>query len=842
MSEEPRRSVRSTKGYHSHKEQEIEGNVDQPKKKAAAKKGANRKGAEPSPAPEANEDGDIIRCICGATTQDGDEEGEEWIACEKCTTWQHNVCMGVPTENVDELPDYFCEVCRPEDHRELLAAVKRGEKIWEKRREAYEAEKKARKNRKGKGGGTKKKKAEPKSTAQRTNGQVKDSPVTSGREGSANAKKETPNRAGATKRKAREESHDQDPGKIKQRKVSDVSAVRSTPATPATPAAVASTPVFATPAPPPPPPAAPVAPIEDQQVPKYTAPQDLPMDIADLKDSEREGLAKLLRKNIEVGLKSAADNGHFTASASNSIEQNALRLALELERATHDAHANDKDAYVSQCKLVAINLKRNQELFGKLLSRELSVNQLAVMSEDDMKSSKQRREDEEEMARAERQSIMVKEDGPRLRRTHKGEELVEEDNYGEVPSREQRDPNSNMAGRSRENSFDEVVEPPSDVEYATRPKQPLNINTQAEIHERKPSVQASEFDYNKVASKLPTPTNVQPSRRTSGPVPIAREALDDPEVDRLLEDGPESPPYSPKEDSDPSVVWYGQVGMSAIGKFDASAKHVGGANLMDQPEPSYVELLGRKLAVTGRIEPEKADEYVCGLRYSPGSDIIVVSVTPRGELATQEFTKIFEYFMEKNRWGVIGNRMGPSSVRDVYLVPLEAGNARIPLFMSSLEVNKLPENREERMMLLVIVYREESQPGNFDGNQSPSLMTHPQRQMSQVYGPAASPLTQHGSFKSPTDPAQQKKLEDQRRGEAIAREILGPEYIDAPTVQFILPQAFQMVAKEWHVIKEIYMNDVRARTDLQHLAQLLADRANGAEQQQQQQQPQNNDA
>lgn len=517
---------------------------------------------------------------------------------------------------------------------------------------------------------------------------------------------------------------------------------------------------------------------------------------------------------MEAAFKSASDRGQLTDKSPE-----ALQLTLEVERAIHDSHS--KDEYLAKCKLVAINLKRNQELFGKLLSRELGANRLAAMSEDDMKSNKQRREDEEELARAERQSIMVKEDGPRLRRTHKGEELVE-DNFGQVPSREQRDPNGDMAVRSRENSPTEMIEPPSDIDQAPRIRQPLNINTQARAHDRKPSIQTAEFDYNKVASKLPTPTIAHPARRASGPAPVAREAINDPDVDRLLQDEPESPPYSPKEDSDPAVIWNGHVEMTSIGNFSASAKHVGGVDLIDL-KAGYEEMIGRKLVVTGRIEPDKANEYLCGLRYSPISDMIVISIEPRGEVATEEFTKIFNYFTEKNRYGVVGNRMGPIQVRDIYLVPIEAGNGGIPIFLSNLEVNKLPENRSERAMLLVVVYREEVPSSAVDdGQQSPSLTTHAQRNMGQSLAPKMSPLTHQGSFK-PNPPTEQEK---QLAGEALALKILGPELYNAPTMAFILPNASVMNPKEWNVMKELLTSDKTARVDLQHLGQLLADKAN----------------
>lgn len=60
------------------------------------------------------------------------------------------------SENTEELPDqYFCELCKPEDHRQLLAKVARGEKPWEERakqREREEAERKARRRKGGKKG------------------------------------------------------------------------------------------------------------------------------------------------------------------------------------------------------------------------------------------------------------------------------------------------------------------------------------------------------------------------------------------------------------------------------------------------------------------------------------------------------------------------------------------------------------------------------------------------------------------------------------------------------------------------------------------------------------------
>ena len=148
--DEPRRSGRATKGQHT-KDRDIPEEKSVPKGKKT--KGKSSKAASEEPDPE--EDEAIIRCICGATE---DDEGLMMIVCDNCEAWQHNLCMSV-TEVEDELPEaYFCEECAPEQHVELLAAMKRGEKPWEakkkQREEEDKAKKKGKKGKKGKGGGT----------------------------------------------------------------------------------------------------------------------------------------------------------------------------------------------------------------------------------------------------------------------------------------------------------------------------------------------------------------------------------------------------------------------------------------------------------------------------------------------------------------------------------------------------------------------------------------------------------------------------------------------------------------------------------------------------------------
>ena len=144
--DEPRRSGRATKGQHTKNEEEPgDGN----KKRGKGARGKAAKKAEEGTQEEEEEA--VIRCICGYVVEDKNDK-RAMICCDKCEAWQHNVCMGLSDDD-DELPDtYFCEQCKPQDHKETLQAIKKGIKIWETRQADAQREEEEKKSRKRKGG------------------------------------------------------------------------------------------------------------------------------------------------------------------------------------------------------------------------------------------------------------------------------------------------------------------------------------------------------------------------------------------------------------------------------------------------------------------------------------------------------------------------------------------------------------------------------------------------------------------------------------------------------------------------------------------------------------------
>ncbi|KAL2169337.1 hypothetical protein VTG60DRAFT_6111 [Thermothelomyces hinnuleus] len=790
MSEpEPRRSVRATKGQHKALEQ-LDQAIETPKRR-----GGNKKTKKTAPEPEEPEE-EIIRCVCGATEQDEDS-GEPWIACDQCGAWQHNICMGMSQYTEDLPKEYFCELCRPENHQELLAGIAKGEKPWEARRKAYE-EQKAEKKKKG-----------PKKGKKRTSDLKEDASQKSKQSPPPLPEPKKEPKAAGLKRKNGEVAQDKDPKKM--RKGNEA---------------------------------------QQAPVPEYSPPEDIPANISGLPDS-RQGPAKALSKSLVASLAVAEKNGIVPADGVSNADR-AEKFALQIERAVHDTHPTTS-SYAGQIRTLAFNLKSNPELTARLLAQTLTPPMLASMSTEELASKELQKETAEMLARAEKQAIKITEDIPRVRRTHKGDEIIDDDHFiasEDVPSAPVGRPSA-----PKQESKDTPEFPPQ--------SRHRSVSGPAVDSQQSPS--RSDFDLNKVFSSVKPPAHPQGQPRASFAAAPSTGPGDDPDVDRLLDDGTHSPPYSPKEEeNDPDVVWRGNLIMNTIAEVQVAAKHMGGANLSETINLPWDKLLPRNLTVCGRIDEQQAIVYLCGLRYSLPTDVVVVSLEPTTPAAKAGMNKLIDYFVSKKRYGVVGDK-GVANVRDTYLVPVPAGTGNQPEFMLNLADNFIPETRSEPMMLCVIVYRNDPEtiqrihgttnsmgthkvaPRGPGASQSPGTPTptqggFPPTGRQSVSAPAFSPTSSQGAFSQypsprmatpvqqqppPHAPAPQQQPKQastidelQRQGEATAREVLG-HLITSPTVSFLLPQAHCMSRKEWEVIKKIYEKDPRTRDELPYLSTIL---------------------
>ncbi|KAL9635600.1 MAG: hypothetical protein Q9164_003356, partial [Protoblastenia rupestris] len=754
MTDSTRRSGRATKGQHRGHE-DVDATPPPKKGTGKGKKGAKN---EPSPPAEEVDDGDaIIRCICGCTTEEEDDD-RKMICCEKCEAWQHNECMEV-SENDDELPEkYFCEQCRPRDHKELLAKVVRGEKPWEERAREREREEEQRKARKGKGRkGRRGRPSAVKKDAVETNGAPADGGDTTMVEATPEKEpKVTPEVVPESpqvinnKRKLPDENipETRSPNET----VSSAHAFFDRPIgltnhkEPASKLRKPSSPIISAKSPLPPPPprrksnGAHVTKRDSNAAALQT---ELVDQIEHLQGDERRRVAAAFSKLFEGQVKQAQKDGSFSLAEGQGVDEYALKLALSVEYAIYlnffGTSSKPSEQYRDKFMAINYNVKANPSLRDRVLSGDLSPNDLSKMSRDDMASKELQEKKAEMMKEAEKQHMLIQEEGPRIRRTHKGEELVDNENHvanaaettftapirkrpSEIDTTMKEASPEPMSARSPD-----PVELPETIGAASpETKEPLSIDTQAPPQpaaapERKSS---STFNIQDVWSGVrgPDPDTKRPRQpsRPSEPSAPAVEQQPDPEIDQLLKDEePEDDePYSPVDHTaDPdAVVWHGRMAMAGIANFSGKAKHVAGATSIP-----FSHLIPNTLTIEGRIDTARADEYLCGLRYSNTTDVIVVAVTPSenpDDMA--QFDKLFKYFTERKRYGVI-SKNPETSVKDTYVVPLEAGTAKIPEIVELLENCTIEVPSPERTLLLSFVIKISNSPTAQQTPQAPDV-------------------------------------------------------------------------------------------------------------------------
>ncbi|KAK5062543.1 hypothetical protein LTR84_004616 [Exophiala bonariae] len=709
MADEPRRSGRATKGQHT---KDRDGTEDAPATKKKGKgKGSKGKVVEEEVEEVEEAAEEIIRCVCGQYEEEEDVP-RAMICCDNCSAWQHNGCMGLPEDY--EADNYFCEQCKPETHKELVAAIARGEKPWEASAEAKKAEKGKKKGgRKGrKSGGTRASEA-----AAPVASQEPEEPTPQP------TPQPTPVAATGQKRKLEESPAAPE---IKNKKVRGTPAVDTNGSKP-TPPAEDQTPAPA-------PAAAPVS-VErkpsQSSTPSRQASKSEPAsgpaivsDIKELSNPTRKGAAQSLIKLIEQQVKELVKQGQYTLPSGSSIQNVASQTGLRVEHALYHIQAGGSgepnDAYKQQLRAITFNVKKNHALGARLLQGDLTPHKLANMDPTDMASEEQKRKDAAIMKEMEKQHTIIEQEGPRIRRTHKGEEYVDESRQ---VAAESVTSNAPVRKPSTAEHDGDVKSPDQTIKSPTKPSRPSVDSARRQS--------SANFDIDKVWSNVAnSPTGggdgdgprfgelpLQQSPVISARDPSVPGTKADADIDELLKDEEaESPPYSPKDTTEnDGTIWQGYVNGGSLGKFHISAKHAAGATPDSETlRMTYHQLLPDTIVIAGRIQPSKAEEYLCGLEYSNTSDLVIVYMPePAKDTPDQiQFEKFFRYFKSKDRFGV-GTPHPIPAVKDVYLIPLEAGQ-ELPTFVKKLETD-FPDPTRERMLLIPIVIKNSELPHNLAG-------------------------------------------------------------------------------------------------------------------------------
>ncbi|OAL22755.1 hypothetical protein AYO20_11104 [Fonsecaea nubica] len=815
MAEEPRRSGRATKGQYS-KDRDIA--EDAPPKKKGRGKNSKAKAAEQ----EENEE--IIRCVCG-TYEEEEDVPRAMICCDNCSAWQHNGCMGLPEDY--QAPQYFCEQCHPEDHEELVAAIARGEKPWEeavRQRDTGKGKKKG--GRKGRKSAT----GQSSEVVSRASQDVDETPA------------QTP--AAGQKRKLEESPSIPE---VKNKKA------RGTPAadTNGTKAVKAETPT--------------------RQVSSSEPVSAVAVDVKELTHTRKQAASTLI-KLIEQQIKEAVKQGDYVVPTGTSATEVANQIGLRTEHALYHVQAggsgDPNEAYKTQLRAISFNVKKNRTLGVRLLNGDLLPHTLASMDPKDMASDEQKKKDAAVMKELEKQHTIVEEQAPRIRRTHKGEEYVDESRQVAAESATSNAPvrKPSVADPEGDTKSPGVRSPsvtPAAPSKGSKPRPSVDTNRRQssanfDIDKVWSNVQGSPDGDNQRFGELPQ----QASPTTTVREPIAPGTKADADIDELLKDEEaESPPYSPKESAEADgVVWHGIVNGGNLGRFHAVARYAAGATPdADTLRMTYDQIIPAEIDIGGRIQPSRADEYLCGLEYSNTSDLVIVCMPePTNSLDQEQFDKFFRYFKNKDRFGVGIQHTNPA-IKDIYLIPLDKSQ-EMPTFVKKLETD-FPDPAQEKMLLVPIVIKNSELPHNAPSTQAdgtPASAASPmvggpiaqtpitphegsfpynQSPIPGQQGANGTPQAQHGlgvtaAFPTPTpsslpqphQPLIQPSLQPSpppNSAMAMAQKVLGPQLASSPSVVQLCTQVSTVGESEFDVIKRCLEQNPEAQGSLGVLTAML---------------------
>ena len=701
----------------------------------SSKAKSSKKSSDPEPAQVEDDDDEeeeeLIRCICGNTDP---KDKRAFIGCDACTVWQHNVCMGVHDDEDDVPEHYFCEECRPEEHPETIQAIRRGEKIWETRNRIFQNEKKMSKSRKSRTktgepyrpGWLKKDVALPPEEPE-----VENEPEPATTTTTSEISKQTSDGASGeaavgNKRKrrseAKEEMEDTQPAADEQTTRSSRQDKRRKSST------------------------APSKAGPDTNI-AAVADTDTALVSIDKLPEDRQKPARALAAIITSAVEERSNSGHKLPKGQNASALGNMHAA-RIEYALHMNYDGNQPGYSTQFRALHANLKKNNVLVERLLNGSLTAHEISTMSSKDMASEDLQRERAEMKEMLDRQATVDQPEGPKYAQDHKGYHLIE----------------SETAGR-RDGTSGQAVDAngPKSASPSRATQQPPPVDTtQRSAPGRRSSSQ--QFDMNNIWAKtagsptLPTAQDAAvrpaqaPSRRRSSvhrAQAPANGAKDDPDIDRMLEDNDDT--YPQAVSSGDSIVWRGKLVQSSEESAPVvNARFVAGRDL--QPTTPWQSLLPQALNIDGRLAVAKAEDYLCGLRWSTSSDVSVLQLSPADN--AEAFNAVFDYFHSRKRYAVVAKEK-PAMVKDLYIIPVEVGEA-LPGHVEMLEYCALQKPVQERVLLatLIIARAPDSPIKDAAPQQSPANGHLPQHVRQSMSGPAGSPLNpQHATF-SPTNSAQ----------------------------------------------------------------------------------------
>ncbi|KAG7892438.1 hypothetical protein KL908_003390 [Ogataea polymorpha] len=362
--------------------------------------------------------------------------------------------------------------------------------------------------------------------------------------------------------------------------------------------------------------------------------------------------------------------------------------------------------YLSKSRTLLFNLDKSN-LSDKVLSGQYTYEQIVHLTPEEMM-----RDDYKEFADAVRkqsinQSVITNTlEKVKIKRTHKGEEIIEEDyQFDDIDSR--------TADESRRNEIEKLQEEKrlqdEEKEASASPPPTANLNANImttiandfddEEHEQRPEETFdNDDDFDKILNGtkdvVPTP-------------PESQAVVNDDEDD-----------YDPARNFDvDETLWNGILSFAPVTDVQTTIRYHA-ASTYDSTEDKVAKARkivsdfvarNNRLDIEGRLDAQKAVGYLWEIINT--RDLYLVELVPfasphlsefENQQTQTQFRKLWEYFNSRNKYGVIAYK--PAYIKDSYLVALDTTRTQhegLPKYFSHFNMTSLHGARERLFAVFV---------------------------------------------------------------------------------------------------------------------------------------------
>lgn len=360
--------------------------------------------------------------------------------------------------------------------------------------------------------------------------------------------------------------------------------------------------------------------------------------------------------------------------------------ASTIEAAIFESLQSTDKKYIDKSRAIMALVKK-PVVFNRLLNREITADQLTTLPVEDIDPDLKHYAEKVRQELIRRSVLVVEDDqSQRVRRTHKGEEIVEsivdegvEQNLNIVPSNIVRE-NANEKDQSSRNTI--YSGQSNTYQYQGDDYDDVTVNVEGQEKEADKSHSSEAAD----------------------------DSSDD-DMDLILERKSRSPEQAPTRSvttqpktrypsSISKMLWSGELELPEVGSASVEAEFLSCPDYKDPNDSTSLALHNKamrickdlidkpKIFIQGRLDRARADPYV--EKIKPSRDLFWVKLV--GSRADENFEKLFSYFLTRSKVGVVSSKS--PFVKDTYIYAFD-GNAPLEF--------DLPANDQTGLFVLFVV-------------------------------------------------------------------------------------------------------------------------------------------